>query len=248
MRMYGALAPWWPLLSAPEDYAEEADFYRGILSAAASEPIREALELGSGGGNNASHLKRHWALTLTDLSAEMLAVSSALNPECTHVQGDMRTLRLGRTFDAVFVHDAICYMTSEDDLRQALETAFVHTRPDGVALFAPDHVRESFEEDVQHGGHSAGRRALRYLEWTWDPDPSDSTYTVEYAFLLRAEDGSVRVEHDTHVEGLFPRALWLELLAEVGFVDARAVPFEHSEVEPGSAEVFVARRAAVTAG
>lgn len=41
----------------------------------------------------------------------------------------MRTVRLGRTFDAVFVHDAVDYMTSEDDLRHVIETAFVHCRP-----------------------------------------------------------------------------------------------------------------------
>ena len=29
----------------------------------------------------------------------------------------MRNVRLGRTFDAVFVHDAIMYMTTEVDLR-----------------------------------------------------------------------------------------------------------------------------------
>jgi hypothetical protein len=54
-------------------------------------------------------------------------------------------------------------------------------------------------------------------------------------------DGAVRVEHDRHVEGLFSRALWLRLLSEAGF-QAHVVPFEHSELEPGSHEVFVAKR------
>ena len=70
------------------------------------------LELGSGGGNNASHLKHRFECTLTDLSPEMLALSRTLNPECEHIEGDMRTLRLERTFDAVFVHDAIAYITT----------------------------------------------------------------------------------------------------------------------------------------
>ena len=82
--------------------------------------MREVLELGSGGGNNAVHLKAGFDLTLVDLSAEMVAVSQPLNPECDHVVGDMRTVRLGRTFDAVFVHDAVAYMLTEDDLRAAM--------------------------------------------------------------------------------------------------------------------------------
>ena len=142
--MYDELAPWWPLLSAPADYGEEAAFYRGAILGAAELEVRSVLELGSGGGNNASHLKRHFDLTLVEPSAGMLAVSRALNPHCEHVQGDMRTVRLGRRFDAVFVHDAVCYMTSEEDLLRAMETAFVHTRPGGSVVFAPDHVRETF--------------------------------------------------------------------------------------------------------
>jgi hypothetical protein len=171
----------------------------------------------------------------------MLAVSRALNAECEHVSGDMRTVRLGRQFDAVFLHDAICYMTTLDDVRSAIETAYLHCRPGGAALFAPDHVRETFHESTDCGGHDAEGRGLRYLEWTWDPDPSDSTYLVDYAYLLRSADQTTRVVHDRHVEGLFARADWLRLLADVGF-EARAVPFDHSELEPGSYEVFVATR------
>jgi SAM-dependent methyltransferase len=172
----------------------------------------------------------------------MRAVSRQLNPECEHIAGDMRDVRLDRQFDAVFVHDAVCYMTTDSDLRKAMKTAFVHCRPGGVALFAPDHVRENFRADTDHGGSDDGRRGLRYLEWTWDPDPSDRTYLVDYAYMLRSEDGLVTVEHDRHVEGLFARADWLALLSDVGFEQLRILPLEHSEVEPGSHEVFVARR------
>jgi SAM-dependent methyltransferase len=239
--MYGELAGWWPLLSAPSEYAEEAEIYRRLLVEAADRPPVTVLELGSGGGNNAAHLKAHFRLTLVDLSQGMLEVSRKENPGCEHVQGDMRTVRLGRTFDAVFVHDAVMYMTSEEDLRQAIGTAFVHCRPGGVALFAPDHLRENFRTGTDWGGHDGDGRGVRFLEWTWDPDPLDTTYTVDYAYLLREADGSVRVEHDRHVEGLFPRATWLRLLSEAGF-QARAVPVDHSELEPGSYELFVATR------
>ena len=30
-RLYGELAAWWPLLSAPADYAEEAAFFKRLL-------------------------------------------------------------------------------------------------------------------------------------------------------------------------------------------------------------------------
>src|SRR5690606_36443634 len=133
-------------------------------------------ELGSGGGHNAVHLKDRFDLTLVDLSAEMLAVSRNLNPECRHVQGDMRTIRLGTTFDAVFIHDGIDYMTTLDDLQQAVDTAFVHCRDGGLVVIASDHTREKFVDgDTDHDGHDgADGRAVRLLEWTWDPNPDDT--------------------------------------------------------------------------
>ena len=240
-KLYGDLSEWWPLLSAPADYAEEAGFYgRTVRDACTYSPVT-LLELGSGGGNNASHLKADFRMTLVDPSTGMQAHSRAINPECEHIVGDMRTVRLGRQFDAVFVHDAIVYMLTEDDLRQAVETAFVHCRPGGAALFAPDHVRENFSGSTDHGGHDGDGRALRYLEWTWDPDPSDSTYLVDYVYMLRERDGSVRAEHDRHVEGLFGRGDWLRILSDAGFAASR-VPFDHSELEPGTYEVFIGRK------
>jgi ubiquinone/menaquinone biosynthesis C-methylase UbiE len=142
-RMYDELAGWWPLLSAPAVYAEEAEIYRRLLAEAGDRPPVTVLELGSGGGNNASHLKAHLQLTLVDLSEGMLEVSRELNPECEHVKGDMRTVRLGRVFDAVFVHDAVAYMTSEDDLRLVMATAFAHCRHGGAAMFDPDDLGET---------------------------------------------------------------------------------------------------------
>ena len=240
-RLYGELAAWWPLLSDPADYIEEAGFYQRQLLAACDGPLRTLVELGSGGGNNASHLKARFEMVLVDRSPGMLEVSRALNPECEHVEGDMRDVRLGRLFDGVFVHDAIVYMTTLEEVRQVIETAWAHCRPGGAALFAPDHVRENFRASTDHGGHDLGGRGLRYLEWAWDPDPADATYTVDYAYLLRDRDGSTRVEWDRHIEGLFARADWLRVLSETGF-RPKIVPFDHSELEPGSYEIFVCQK------
>jgi SAM-dependent methyltransferase len=240
-KLYGDLAAWWPLLSAPADYSEEAAFYERMLLETCERTCHTLLELGSGGGNNASHLKTRFNMVLVDRSPGMLEVSRALNPECEHLVGDMRTARLGRQFDCVFVHDAVAYMTTEADLRRAIETAYVHCEPGGAALFAPDHVRENFRASTDHGGHDGVNRGLRYLEWTWDPDPADSSYVVDYAYLLRESDGSMHVEWDRHIEGLFARADWLRLLADVGF-QPKVVPFDHSELERGQYEVFVCGR------
>lgn len=216
LRMYFELADWFPLLTAPEEYADEARYILEALRRHAEGPIETLLELGSGGGNTASHLKAELRLTLTDIAAPMLELSRGLNPECEHLAGDMRSLRLGRTFDAVLVHDAVMYMTSTADLRAAMDTAAAHLRPGGAAIFLPDVVRETFEPKTDHGGHDGPGRALRYLEWTYDPDPSDSTFVTDFTMVLREEPDTVRVRYDRHVEGLFAEREWLAMLAIVG--------------------------------
>lgn len=224
LRLYSDLAAWWPLLSPPPDYVDEADdLVPRILRASASRP-ETLLELGSGGGSLAFHLKRHFRLTLTDVSPGMLAVNRAVNPECEHLPGDMRSLRLGRLFDVVLIHDAIMYATDPAAVQATLRTAAAHCRPGGVVAVLPDYVRETFEPGADWGGEDApDGRGLRYLEWRWDADPSDDTYVVDYAFLLRAADGSVTAEYDRHIEGLFARAQWLEWFAAAGLAAATSL-------------------------
>jgi hypothetical protein len=242
--IYGELAPWFHLLTPPEHYEDDATAVLGFLRERVDGPLETLLELGSGGGNTASHLRRDLRLTLTDLSAQMLELSRTINPDTEHLVGDMRTIRLGRVFDAVLIHDAICYMTSEADLRSALTTAFEHLRPGGAAVFMPDHVRETFKPATDHGGEDGPPEAgggpgpgLRYLEWTTDPDPTDTTYLVDYGVLLRHPDGSVEVHHDRHVEGLFPRKTWVDLLVGIGFETWTAV-------DAYERDIFIARRPA----
>jgi SAM-dependent methyltransferase len=238
-RFYGELAPWWELISPVEEYAEEGAYLTGLL--AAHRPrVTEVLELGSGGGHLASFLTPRFDLTLADLSPAMLARSGQLNPSAAHVVGDMRTLRLERTFDAVVLHDAVAYMLGADDLHAALLTAHVHLRPGGLAVVLPDETVETFAPWTDVGGSDGDGRAVRYLEWTTGPDTLGQVRT-EYLFALRRGD-DVEVVHETHRTGLFARARWLELLAEVGF-DARRVAEETTE-ERHPRDVFLAVRPA----
>jgi hypothetical protein len=232
--MYSDLARWWPLFSPPAHYVEEAaDLLPDLLSAADPRPAT-LLELGSGGGSLAYHLKQQFKLTLTDRSGEMLEVSRAVNPECEHIQGDMKTLDLGRTFDLVLIHDAIMYLTDAESVRAALRTVSRHCRAGGGVAILPDHVRETFEASTGCGGEDAADgRGFRYLEWSWDPDPDDDTFEVVYAFVMR-EHGEVRLDSERHTLGLFPRESWLGWIREAGFTPS-------SRMDPWNRDVFLGR-------
>ena len=106
----------------------------------------------------------------------------------------------------MFIHDAISYLTTEDDLRAAIETAFVHVRPGGVVILTPDATTEIFKPKTDHGGHDGDDgRSLRYLEWTHAPEPGASTYVTDYAIVARGPGDELRVVHDRHTLGVFPR-------------------------------------------
>lgn len=237
--LYGEHTGWYSLLDPRADHEGEATAYLQALLRGIEGEKRTLLDLGAGAGNNAWFLKPQFTCTLTDISDAMLTLSRIQNPECEHLLGDMRTLRIGRTFDAVLVHDAVCYMTSREDLRKAAETAFVHLRSGGAAVFAPDCTRESFEKGASLLECEEGSRSLHGVEWSWDADVNDETYQVEYALLLR--DGvDVRAIHDRHTEGLFTRATWLEVLESVGFV---VEPFQRPADDEGAFdEVFLCRK------
>ena len=239
-RLYTDLASWWPLLSPPEDYEEEAEQVIAFFREALGDTPGTMLELGSGGGNSASYLKRHATMTLVDLSPDMLAVSRKLNPGVEHVEGDMRTVRLGRTFDAVFIHDAIMYMTTEADLTAALVTAQAHLKPGGAALVMPDCVTETYVPNVETGGEDSddgSGRAMRYLIWTHPPVPGATAFYEDFAMMLRRADGSVECVHDRHWFGLFSRAQWLGTFRRAGFADIS------ERADPWRQIVFIARKA-----
>ena len=245
-RFYHELARWWPLISPVTDYADEAAEFLRVFDAAA--PVASTLlELGSGGGHNACYLKSKYALTLVDLSEAMLEMSRRLNPECEHLHGDMRRLALDRQFDIVFVHDAIDYMTTEHDLSAAIATAARHVAPGGIALFVPDHLKETYEPSSDVGGHDGGDgEGIRFLEWSWDPDPADTEGVVVYSFVTREQDGAWQAHSEQHSFGLFRRADWERLIADAGLTP-QAILEETTDDRPPRV-MFLGRQRGATRG
>ena len=104
----------------------------------------------------------------------------------------------------VLIHDAVMYCITEKDLRDALVTAATHCRPGGQVIVAPDSVRESYAPETSWGGEDGtDGRALRYLEWSFDPDPDDDTTDVVYTIVMREANGELRTVTDRLVEGNF---------------------------------------------
>ncbi|WP_416143588.1 class I SAM-dependent methyltransferase [Planococcus koreensis] len=239
MKLYKELADWWPLMSPHTEYEEEASLYLDIIRRHHPE-VKKAVEFGSGGGSNAFYLKQHFAMTLSDLSEDMLAVSRKLNSELPHLQGDMRTIDAGTGFDLVFIHDAIMYFTETADLLAVMENAKKHLHEDGILFIMADQFTETFQPTTNHGGTDSGDRGMRYLEWTFDSNPHDHATETEYLYILK-DSGGITREHDSTRSGLFSMPEWRTLLKQAGF-QAEFERVAYSS-EPGTYFAIVAKQA-----
>ncbi len=133
----------------------------------------------------------------------------------------MRTVRLGEAFDAVLIHDAIGHMLTEADLSATFATAKEHLSSGGLVLVAPEWVEEEFPGPklflwIRSGCRGNTEITVTIQEYLHDPDPKDSQIESIYSYMIQTE-GSVRIEHDVHINGLFPVSTWIGLLEEAGF-------------------------------
>ena len=236
-RLYTDLADWWPHLAERESHADEAHLHQSLLDEAFGARAESVLEMGSGGGLLAAHFDRDREVVLSDISREMLAQCRIHNPDRSCHQADMRTMRLGRTFSAVFLHDAVMYLTSIDDLQATFDTAAAHLDSDGVFMVLPDVVKEGFEEFCVSGG-STGIPGAQLLEWHWDPDPTDSTYQLELSLLLKDEHGKMEAIHESHSLGLFSSQTYVQCLRAAGFELISGLIWDENVIP----EVFCARK------
>ncbi|MFH1502801.1 MAG: class I SAM-dependent methyltransferase [Candidatus Eisenbacteria bacterium] len=238
-RLYKDLAWLWPTMSPPEDYVEEAETFARVIRERTRVTPRTLLHLMSGGGHLDHRMKRDFAITGVDVSPEMVGLARRLNPDVEYILDDVRSVRLGRTFDAVFIDDGVLYMLTEDDLKAAFETAFEHLVPGGVMLVYAESTPESFEQNrTDVARRASGDVELVYVENQYDPDTSDTTYETTFVYLIR-QDGRLTVETDHHTCGIFTLDTWRRLLRDAGF-DALEMRFEHSEFPEGSAEPMFA--------
>lgn len=216
-RLYNDLAWLWPLWGTLEEYREESEAFISLIRTFARTEVRSLLDVGCGSGKHTFHFKKQFEVTGVDISEPMLAQARKLNPECAFHLGDMRTLDLNRTFDAVFMNDPIAYMTTKEDLLAAFQTAYRHLHPGGVMLAFAEYVKERFKQNAT--AVSTIKKPgldVAIMENNYDPNPHDDTFETTFVYLIR-NAGVLTIEHDLHTIGLFSLDTWRGLLKRVGF-------------------------------
>ncbi len=143
MTVFGAYSRYYNLLYKDKDYAGESEYVHGLIKKYGPDAKR-ILDLGCGTGRHDIMLsEKGYDITGVDMSEEMLSVAnsqlSSLNLQHLSInfkQDDIRTVRLGSTFDVVTsLFHVMSYQTTNDDLAAAFATARAHLRVGGIFIF-----------------------------------------------------------------------------------------------------------------
>jgi SAM-dependent methyltransferase len=235
MSVFGAYSRYYDLLYRDKDYASEAAYVHELI--AKHRPgAKTVLDLGCGTGRHAGLLaERGYSLTGVDLSEEMLAVARQAQPTGSFFQGDVRSVRLGRTFDVVLsLFHVMSYQTTNADLLAALSTMREHLAPGGLFVFdcwyGPAVLTDRPQTRIKRledAAISVTRLAEPVLH------PNDNLVDVNYQVFIRDKQTSVVEElRETHtMRYLFAPEVKL-LLDSSGLRLTRLCEFM-SEREPG---------------
>lgn len=143
MSVFGSYSRYYNLLYRDKDYAGEAEHVHCLIQRH-FPGAKTVLDLGCGTGRHDLLLAgKGYSMTGVDLSEEMLAVANsqlpslnAQQPSFNYVQGDIRNVRLNKTFDVVIsLFHVMSYQTTNDDLAAAFATVRAHLESGGIFIF-----------------------------------------------------------------------------------------------------------------
>lgn len=99
--------------------------------------VRSVLDLGCGTGRHAAGLSELFGCSAVGVDIQGGMVDYGRNKYCGIElrQGDLRRIRLGRSFDLVTcLGNSLAYLHTDDELALAAETFAAHTNPDGLLV------------------------------------------------------------------------------------------------------------------
>jgi SAM-dependent methyltransferase len=131
------------LFYGDKDYESECDLLEQAFQRYSKEPVRTILDLGCGTGNHSIPLaRRGYQVHGVDLSENMLAHAvekaqkETMKYPSVFSQGDVRSIDLGKQFDAVLMMFAVLgYQLTNEDVLAALRTVCKHLKPEGLFIF-----------------------------------------------------------------------------------------------------------------
>jgi SAM-dependent methyltransferase len=217
------------LLYVQKDYAAESRFVLQKLNERSQTVPLCVLDMGCGTGQHDIEFARAGLeITGLDLSDDMVRLASDrrakagpdLRQRLTFVQGDARSVRLGRKFDAVLaLFHVMSYMAVDGDFEAALRSARAHLNPGGVLVFDFWHGAAVVAQPPERRERAvASETAIIKRITTPDWDPSKHLVSVRFDIeKTDLESNAVDTNSETHVMRYFFEAEIEKALEMTGF-------------------------------
>ena len=133
--VFNAYSRYYDLLYRDKDYDAETNYITELLERFGVSGKR-ILEFGSGTGKHGRLLAAHgYEVTGIERSAEMVAQADVV-PGFSCQQGDICTVQLGQTYDAVLsLFHVVSYQTTNDAVQAVFARAAEHLEAGGLFVF-----------------------------------------------------------------------------------------------------------------
>jgi SAM-dependent methyltransferase len=224
MRIFDAYASFYDLIYEGKDYLGEADFVLRRLERFGR--LNSILDFGCGTGRHAvAFAGRGLEVHGVDLSEQMIErarerAAASGSTRATFGPGDMRTLSLGRSFDAaVALFHVVSYMSSDEDLDCALRVVRSHLGPGAPFLFDfwyAEAIRRDGVERRERTIETESWRIRRRTEPLWDRPGGIVSVTFDVS-AENKESGEVVRCTETHHMRYFDLDFLARHLSAAGF-------------------------------
>jgi len=200
--------------------------YKLIESSLQKKDVETILEVGCGSGHLMTILEeKGYKVTGLDLSHQMLEIARN-NVKGELIKQDMRNIKTERCFDAIVcLGRAFTYMTTNEDVREALRSFYNNLKAGGILLF------DNFEERMFHPmGHSEWQENVhefddvriirRYRNRDYDPDYL--TWHVDWEYIIEKDEKRQFIEDHS----VLRQFRWHEMkqeLVDTGFKNPRII-------------------------
>jgi SAM-dependent methyltransferase len=208
----------------PEPNDETPMMCRRMFTRYLAQPPRSILDIGCGTGRDLDSLSRGcpdcWGV---DYLPEMIEFAKARRPHLHLAVGDMRTLRLGRTFDVIMsMGSAFMYALTNADVARTLDTLVAHSHAgtllildinNAASYLGGEHFQQTSELRVSspqftaeaHSTHTLDRRRqvlVRRRTWSIQGHGVVEDF-CEYRMFFPAELEHLLSERGFRVAGTF---------------------------------------------
>jgi ubiquinone/menaquinone biosynthesis C-methylase UbiE len=233
--MFTKSARFYDAIYARKDYAAEAEALRAIIASEMDRPARTLLDVACGTGRHLAQMQTAFEVEGADLNEDLLALAKERLPNVRLHHADMRSIDLGRDFDAVTcLFGAIGYLTSREDLEAAIAAMARHVAPGGLLIVDPWWPPDKWVLDGNPRALFVDEPELKIARMSISGREGDIA-TLNFHYLVATREG-VFPFTENHRLGLFTMA------EQVAAFRAAGLDVRHDAVGLIGRGIFVGRK------